>query len=374
MAVHMIREELSGFLSPQEIASITHRPCARPVFYDIETTGLSRTGSFIYLIGAASYQSGRFVLTQWFAPAPSQEEELTACFMKALGLNEWNPDLLIQFNGNSFDQPFLEKRCGLYDIPCPLSHIDSGDLYREIKPCKAFLGLPGLKQSQLERFLGLSGRESVDGNACIRLYRKYIAAPESSLRQIMLKHNAEDLAGLMQVLSLLNVTQLREKEYRIKEAGIVRQTSASGGAEEKISISFILYRDLPFELHSVLPDPFSASGDASASGRTAAPDSTLDISGKEGVLTAPLINGRLRLYHEDTADYNYLPDEDMAVPKSLSAFIDKKRRQKCEARSCYTWFECSSHFPDDRSSLEKYLDSVLKQFLRCGRSRDRDAK
>ena len=370
MAVHMIREELPGFLSPQEIALITHRPCVRPVFYDIETTGISRTDSFVYLIGAVSYQSGRFVLTQWFAPSPSDEKELTAGFMKVLGPDEWNPDLLIQFNGNSFDQPFLEKRCGLYDIPCPLSHIDSCDLYREIKPCKAFLGLPGLKQSQLERFLGLPGRESVDGNACIRLYRKYTAAPEGSLRQIMLKHNAEDLTGLMQVLPLLNAAQLREKEYQIQQAGLIRQESPFGCAEEEISISFLLSRELPSALRSVLPDPLSAGSDVSPSGKAPAPDSTLDINGKEGVLTAPLIHGRLRFYHEDTENYDYLPDDDMAVPKSLSAFIDKKRRQKCDARSCYTWFECSSRFLGDRSSLEKYLDSVLKQFLRCGKIRD----
>lgn len=51
-----------------------------PLFYDIETTGLGRNSSFLYLIGAVCYESGSWQLYQWLAPDFREEKALLEVF------------------------------------------------------------------------------------------------------------------------------------------------------------------------------------------------------------------------------------------------------------------------------------------------------
>ncbi len=44
-----------------------------PIFYDIETTGLSRYSTFVYLIGAVRHEQNLWILTQWLAESPEEE-------------------------------------------------------------------------------------------------------------------------------------------------------------------------------------------------------------------------------------------------------------------------------------------------------------
>ena len=36
-----------------------------PLFYDIETTGLSRNSTFLYLVGAVTYEENNWQMYQW---------------------------------------------------------------------------------------------------------------------------------------------------------------------------------------------------------------------------------------------------------------------------------------------------------------------
>ena len=60
----------------------------------------------------------------------------------------------IQYNGDSFDQPYLQARYKFYELPDPFEGISSFDLYKVLRPLKGFLKLPGLKQEQMEAFPG----------------------------------------------------------------------------------------------------------------------------------------------------------------------------------------------------------------------------
>lgn len=54
------------------------------VFFDIETTGLSHKTAFLYLIGAAFMESGRFVLCQYLAEDLSEEEAVLKAFSERI--------------------------------------------------------------------------------------------------------------------------------------------------------------------------------------------------------------------------------------------------------------------------------------------------
>ena len=113
-----------------------------PLFYDIETTGLGRNSSFLYLIGAVCYESGSWQLYQWLAPDFREEKALLEVFSEFIK----NFSCTIQYNGDSFDQPYLQARYKFYELPDPFEGISSFDLYKMLRPLKGFLKLPGLKQ------------------------------------------------------------------------------------------------------------------------------------------------------------------------------------------------------------------------------------
>ena len=56
-----------------------------------------------------------------------------------------------------------------------LRGLSSFDLYKVLRPLKGFLKLPGLKQEQMEAFLGEQKRVYCNGGECIKIYKKYMA-------------------------------------------------------------------------------------------------------------------------------------------------------------------------------------------------------
>ena len=47
-----------------------------PVFYDIETTGLSRNSTFLYLVGAVAYEEKNWQMYQWMIEDETEEPAL----------------------------------------------------------------------------------------------------------------------------------------------------------------------------------------------------------------------------------------------------------------------------------------------------------
>ncbi len=125
-----------------------------PVFYDIETTGLSRKSTLLYLIGAVGIEDKTWYFHQWMAESDKEEETLLRIFSQFLK----QYDLLISYNGERFDQPYLEARYEKYGLPSPFSRKISLDLFLTLKPLKTLLKLPAMKQPCLEEFLGIKNR------------------------------------------------------------------------------------------------------------------------------------------------------------------------------------------------------------------------
>ena len=88
------------------------------------------------------------------------------------------------------------------------------------------------------------------------------------------------------------------------------------------------------------------------------------IAGQNDVVySVRLRAGRLRQYYADYKDYAYLPDEDYAVPKSISRFLGKDVKRPATRDTCYTWFPCTEDFLKDPQKLTTYLKSALRYSL-----------
>ncbi|AQU79604.1 MULTISPECIES: ribonuclease H-like domain-containing protein [Planococcus] len=76
------------------------------VFFDTETTGLSGTGAYIFLIGLLVKRNDHFEMMQYIMPDPSHE----AAFLYETGLWKTDDPIIFSYNGKSFDWPQLTSR------------------------------------------------------------------------------------------------------------------------------------------------------------------------------------------------------------------------------------------------------------------------
>ena len=132
-----------------------------PLFYDIETTGLSRNSTFLYLIGAVAYEENNWQMYQWMIENEEEEPELLKTFSEFLQ----DFSCTIQYNGDSFDQPYLDARYQIHGLSSPFAKLPSLDLYRELKPLKGLLKLSLINQPSMEAFLGITERNYCYGGA-----------------------------------------------------------------------------------------------------------------------------------------------------------------------------------------------------------------
>ncbi len=90
------------------------------VFFDTETTGLSGTGAYIFLIGLLVKRSDHFEMMQYIMPDPSHE----AAFLYETGLWKTDDPIIFSYNGKSFDWPQLTSRWTMHrqilpNLPVP---------------------------------------------------------------------------------------------------------------------------------------------------------------------------------------------------------------------------------------------------------------
>ncbi len=279
----------------------------RPLFFDIETTGLKAERSSLYLIGCCfpDGESGRFI--QWFAQKPREEEALLRSFAElARGF-----DQLVQFNGNTFDVPYLRRKAARFRIPDDFLDRPGLDLCRSVRPCRAFLGLPNARLKTVEAFLGCSREDRYSGGDLIRLYYEYVRRPGEDLEQILRLHNEEDILGLPQLLPILSYADFLSGDFTAEEILSREEREEADTFVLRLSLSFP--RKVSFQ-----EEGFDGM-----------------VEGDRIFLTVPRFQGELKYFLPDYSDYFYLPAEDMAIHKSVAAYVDKDFREKATARTAY---------------------------------------
>ena len=138
---------------------------------------------------------------QWMIENEEEEPELLKTFSGFLQ----DFSCTIQYNGDSFDQPYLDARYQIHGLSSPFAKLPSLDLYRELKPLKGLLKLSRMNQPSMESFLGITERNYCDGGACIRLYKQFASGKKPEAAEIVMGHNREDLLGLGKIFSMLSL-------------------------------------------------------------------------------------------------------------------------------------------------------------------------
>ena len=283
------------------------------VFFDIETTGFSNTYSQVYLIGCVYFFHKQWQIIQWFADNMKEEKEILIAFFDFIK----NFKILVHFNGESFDIPFLLKRCQAYELNFDVSVFTSIDIFKQIRPYRKILGLDNLKQKSIEQFLGIFRQDLYSGAQLIDVYKDYMINRNSTLYEILLLHNREDLEGMLLILPVLSYVDFFEQDFVLKGQQILELSDIS---KEK---SFCLC----LSLESLVSVPVEICWET--------PHAKCLAKGKYLELTIELFNGTLKHFYPDYKNYYYLIYEDRAVHKSVGEFVEKEARKKATAQTCY---------------------------------------
>ncbi len=284
------------------------------LFFDIETTGFSGDYAAVYLIGCVWYDKDSWVLTQYFADTKESEEDVLDAFFKLMNTKK----ILIHFNGDGFDIPFLQKRCAFYNKNWNFENIESFDIYKKIRPLKKLLGLDNLKQKSIENFLGISREDKYNGGQLIEVYHDYLESGDEWLKHLLILHNEDDLKGMPQILPILAYPDFLTDEFKFNGIENKEISYADGSCEKHILLNYKSTITLVTEINFSIDDlDFYAEGNRL----------TVDV---------PLYCGELKHFYEDYENYYYMIYEDCAIHKSVGQYVDRKARKKATAKTCYT--------------------------------------
>ena len=307
------------------------------LLYDIETTGLNPKSSQLYLLGILLFHKENSELIQYFAESVLDEEEILEQFFQLCKAKK----VLISFNGEGFDNRFVESMAKSYGkLPLHLN-LKQLDLFKLIRKRKKFYGLESCSLKSCERFLGIHREDRCSGGELISVYQEYLQDKDSEKKNMLLLHNREDIQNLPALFSFLayenifqgnvhfqraehlvrdemkekNDNHQKDKSLQIKDLELEeRQNSRTS---EKLCLRFSLPSSVPVPL-TLTPKNF-----------------LLEIKETSLCLTVPLYQGELCYFFKDYKDYEFIPSEDRVVHKSLAAMYPKEMREKAKASTAY---------------------------------------
>jgi len=164
----------------------------KSVFLDIETTGLC--GSPLFLAGLLFYRERGLLVRQLFARDYSEERPLLEHLLELLDEFE----IVVTFNGKSFDIPYIKDRCSYNMLPfrVELHHLDLLHEYR-----RRWKGvLPDCRLQTLESRICYRYREGdIPGNEIPEAYHDFVRTGDAWQIKDILHHNAFDLITMSEL-------------------------------------------------------------------------------------------------------------------------------------------------------------------------------
>lgn len=293
------------------------------LFFDIETTGFSAANTKLYFIGCMYYKDDCWQVGMWFNDDGNSEAELLQAFLDFTKQYK----ILIHFNGDGFDIPYISQKLTQHGIAGDLSHLESIDLYKWVRPYKKVLNLPNLKLKTIEGFLHIERNDTYSGGELIAIYDKYLNTKEDTLFDLLFMHNYEDIRNMLNISDIAYYKDLFE-------GNITKASFLLSDDNAKLRFLAPLPQKLTLTKHQTY----------------------LTADGEHITLTLPVITGELKYFFPDFKDYFYLPIEDTAIHKSVAQYMDKNYRQKATRQNCYQ--KTTGHFlPTYQYQVEKSFGS-----------------
>ena len=163
------------------------------VFLDTETTGIQGgTGMVPFLVGLGYFEGDEFRMAQYFMRDFDEEPSM----LYAIGDLLQRFDLVVTYNGSSFDLPLLETRFTLARLHNPLEEMPHLDLLPGARRLWRH-GHGSCRLAALEsRIVSFLRGADIPGGMIPHAYFEFLKGRGSSVMKAVLKHNVHDVVSL----------------------------------------------------------------------------------------------------------------------------------------------------------------------------------
>lgn len=307
------------------------------LYFDIETTGLSRQYCFIYLIGCLYIEDGTPKYVQWMAENKNDEGNVLMAFEKFLA----GFDTLIHFNGDSFDIPFVRERGAKMNIKFDFERMKSIDIFKSLGDMRNLLHLENRKQKTYEKLIGIDREDKFNGGQLIEVYHEFVRTKDAKLAMALLLHNVEDVINMGSLTSLLAISDMFKGKFQINDYSFNEYEGFDGSNACELKVQIDLENELPIDI---------AYDDKMI---------TLRASGTSAELSVKAKITTLKIFYSNYKEYYYLPDEDKAIHKSVAQFVDRDYRKQATASTCY---ECREDIYFPIEDIELFDHTFRKEY------------
>jgi hypothetical protein len=188
-----------------QTADVPLRTFPRTIFIDLETTGLSGgAGTVAFLVGCGYFDLGAFQVRQFLLTSYTSERALlhaVADFFK-------DADMIVTYNGKTFDVPVMETRWLFHRLQMPLDSVPHFDMLHPARRLwRARSGAldpddGGCRLSTLERTLFNVNRVGdVGGFEIPSRFFRFLRSGDPRPLEPVLEHNRLDLVSLAAVMA-----------------------------------------------------------------------------------------------------------------------------------------------------------------------------
>lgn len=170
-------------------------PAGSIVYLDLETTGLRNTP--LFLVGIMYSEGDDLIIDQFFARDYTEERAVLSFVSGLLDSRE----VLVTFNGNTFDVPFLADRMTFHNLPMgmPRTHVDLLPISRSLMKGRT----PNNRLQTLERFvLGRKRTDDIPGSEIPGAYHEFVRTGDARQMAAVIHHNRLDLLSMMELVTV----------------------------------------------------------------------------------------------------------------------------------------------------------------------------
>jgi uncharacterized protein len=226
--------DLLNSLSAGAIAS-SHP--TRWAFLDTETTGLAGgTGTYAFLIGVGHIEPAGFRLRQFFMRDYGEEPSL----LRRLSEHLAQFDVLITYNGKTYDQPLLETRFRMARARHPFDRMEHLDLLFGARRLWK-LRLESCRLVELEnQILGVERQGDLPGEMIPYYYFEYLRTQQAFKLVPIFHHNAIDILSLACLTAIVPFAFRSPEETAFRHGadliGLARWVLQAGRQEEALRL------------------------------------------------------------------------------------------------------------------------------------------
>ncbi len=177
------------------LETLTRAPAGLIIYLDLETTGLRNTP--LFLVGLMYSEGEDLVVDQLFARDYTEERAVLSFASRILDSRE----VLVTFNGNTFDIPFLADRMMFHDLPMrmPRSHVDLLPISRSLMKGRT----PNHRLQTLERYvLGRKRTGDIPGSEIPGAYHEFVRTKDARQMAAVIHHNRLDLLSMLELITV----------------------------------------------------------------------------------------------------------------------------------------------------------------------------